>query len=322
MNISLRQLKLFEAVARLLSFTRAAAELHLTQPAVSIQIKQLEDSVGLPLFENIGKRIYLTDTGKELYAVCETMLGALDQFEMETANRRGLKTGKLRLAVTTTAKYFVPRLLGPFCERYPGIDVSLKVTNQKSLLERLAQNADDLYILGQPPAHLPIVAHPFMENSLVMLAHPGHSLVGEQNITAARFRDEWFLMREPGSGTRQSTERFFSERGVAIRERMTLGSNEAIKQGVMGKLGVAVLSRSTAMLESQVGHVAILDVEGFPILRHWQIVYSSEKRLSVVAQAFFDYLNGQAEGLATAMMLDEADGKPVVIPSATPSDTG
>jgi DNA-binding transcriptional LysR family regulator len=290
MNISLRQLKLFESVARLLSFTRAAAELHLTQPAVSIQIKQLEESVGLPLFENIGKRIYLTDAGKDLYAVCETILGTLDRFEMEAADRRGLKAGKLKLAVTTTAKYFVPRLLGPFCERYPGIEVSLKVTNQSSLLERLTNNEDDLYILGQPPASLPVVAKPFMENHLVMLAPPDHPLVGTKNIPPERFAEEWLLMREPGSGTRASTERFFAERGVAIRERLTLGSNEAIKQGVMGRLGLAVLSKNTVVLEHAVGHIAILDVKDFPIQRQWQIVYSAEKRLSVVAKAFYDYL--------------------------------
>ncbi|NJD05690.1 MAG: LysR family transcriptional regulator [Methylococcaceae bacterium] len=298
MNISLRQLKVFESVARLLSFTRAATELHLTQPAVSIQIRQLEENVGLPLFENIGKRIYLTDTGKDLYGVCETVLGALSRFEMDAADRRGLKTGKLRLAVTTTAKYFVPRLLGPFCERYPGIEVSLKVTNQSSLLERLAHNEDDLYILGQPPKHLAVKAQPFMENRLVMLAPPDHPLVGQRNIPLQRFAAEWLLMREAGSGTRQSTERFFAERGVAIRERMTLGSNEAIKQAVMGKLGLAVLSHNTVVLEIAVGQIAVLDVEGFPILRHWQLVYPAEKRLSVVAQAFFDFLNEPAEPVA------------------------
>ena len=294
MNISLRQLKLFESLARHLSFTRVAEEMHLTQPAVSIQIKQLEENVGLPLFEQIGKRIYLTDTGKALYALCETMFNAFAGFEMDVADRKGLKQGKLRLAVTTTAKYFVPRLLGPFCERYPGIEVSLKVTNQQSLLERLAKNEDDLYILGQPPEHLPVTAQPFMENPLVMLAHPDHPLVGEKNIPAQRFEHEWILMREPGSGTREATERFFSERGVTMRERMSLGSNEAIKQAVIGRLGVAVLSQNTVVLESEVGHIAVLDVEGFPIQRHWHIVYPADKRLSVVSQAFFDYLNKQS----------------------------
>ncbi|MBS1213955.1 MAG: LysR family transcriptional regulator [Proteobacteria bacterium] len=295
MNVSLRQLKLFEAVARNLSFTRAAEELHLTQPAVSIQVKQLEENVGLPLFEQLGKRIYLTDTGKALQALCENILGALASFEMEVADRKGLKQGKLRLGVTTTAKYFVPRLLGAFCERYPGIDVSMKVSNQQNLLERLARNEDDLYILGRPPEHLPVNAHPFLANPLVVIAPPDHPLASERNIAPARFAEEWFLMREPGSGTRQATERFFAERGIALRERMTLGSNEAIKQAVIGKLGVAVLSRSTVALESEVGRVAILAVEGFPIRRHWHIVYPADKKLSVVSQAFYDYLTGEAE---------------------------
>ncbi|WP_045225031.1 LysR family transcriptional regulator [Methyloterricola oryzae] len=295
MNVSLRQLKLFESVARNLSFTRAAEEMHLTQPAVSIQVKQLEDSVGLPLFEQIGKKIYLTETGQSLKSLCDTILGELARFEMEVADRKGLKQGQLRLGVTTTAKYFVPGVLGPFCDLYPGIEVSLKVSNQQALLERLARNEDDLYILGRPPKQMAVTALPFMANPLVMLAHPEHPLAGVKNIPPQRFAEEWFLMREPGSGTRTATERFFAERGISLRERLTLGSNEAIKQAVMAKLGVAVLSRSTIALESEVGRMVILDVEGFPIRRHWHIVYPADKRLSVVAQTFCDYLGSHTQ---------------------------
>jgi DNA-binding transcriptional LysR family regulator len=239
MHLSLRQLKLFESVARHLSFTRAAEEVHLSQPAVSIQIKQLEESVGLPLFEQIGKRIYLTEAGHELYKLCGEMLDALARFEMSVADRKGLKQGRLRLAVTTTAKYFVPRLLGPFCECYPGIEVSLTVSNRQRVLERLAANRDDLYIFGQPPEHLPVQARPFLENRLVLLASPEHPLARETRIPLQRIAEEPFLMREVGSGTRMATEQFFRERGVTVRIRMELGSNEAIKQAVMGKLGIA-----------------------------------------------------------------------------------
>jgi DNA-binding transcriptional LysR family regulator len=295
MRLSLRQLKLFESVARHSSFTRAAEEMHLTQPAVSIQIKQLEMAVGLPLFEQVGKRIFLTDVGVELHKVCTEMLEALARFEMNVADRRGLKQGKLRLAVTTTAKYFVPRLLGPFCERYPGIDVSLKVSNRERLLERLANNLDDVYILGQPPGHLPVQSRPFLENPLVPVAHPEHPLAGESRISLQRLAEEPFVMRESGSGTRMATEEFFQERGVAIRVRMELGSNEAIKQAVMGRLGVAVLSQNTVTLESAVGQIAILDADGFPIVRHWHLVWPADKKPSVVAQAFHDYLEEKAQ---------------------------
>ena len=293
MNVSLRQLRLFESVARHLSFTRAANEMHLTQPAVSIQIRQLEENVGMPLFEQIGKRIYLTEMGSVLQATCRTILGELDRFEMEVADRQGLKQGQLRLGVTTTAKYFVPAVLGVFCQQYPGVEILLKVSNQQALLERLARNEDDLYILGRPPQELSVTAIPFMDNPLVMLAHPAHPMAGEQCIPPERFAEEWFLMREPGSGTRDATEKFFDQYGFRLKERLTLGSNEAIKQAVMAQLGVAVLSRSTVGLETEVGRLVMLDVHGFPIPRQWYIVYPADKRLSVVADTFCQSLQDQ-----------------------------
>ena len=219
-HASLRQLKVFEAVARNLSFTRAAEELHLTQPTVSIQLKQLTDIVGLPLLEQIGKRIHLTDAGCELLVVCRNIFEGLSRFEMLVSDMKGVKAGKLRLAVITTAKYFIPRLLGPFCERYPGIDVSLKVTNRERILQRMADNEDDLYILGQPPEHADIRVEPILENPLVVLAPRNHLLAGVKNIPLTRLAQEPFLMREPGSGTRLATERFFAEHGLSLRVRM------------------------------------------------------------------------------------------------------
>jgi DNA-binding transcriptional LysR family regulator len=303
MHLSLRQLKLFEAVARHLSFTRAAEEMHLTQPAVSIQIKQLESNIGFPLFEQIGKRIFLTDVGQELYDLSGEMLELLARFEMSVADRKGLKQGRLRLAVTTTAKYFVPRLLGPFCQRHPGIDVSLKVSNRERMLERLAGNQDDLYIFGQPPKHLAVRSRPFLENRLVPLTSPDHPLAGKSRIPLQRLVEEPFLMRELGSGTRMATEQFFRDQGVSVQVRMELGSNEAIKQAVMGRLGLAVLSHNAVMLESAMGQLAILDVEGFPLPCHWYLVYPAEKKLSVVAQAFYDYLEQIAPVGAPRMAL-------------------
>ncbi|BAU49997.1 LysR family transcriptional regulator [Sulfurifustis variabilis] len=286
---TLRQLEVFEAIARLGSFTRAAEELYLTQPTVSMQIKKLSDAVGLPLFEHVGKKVYLTDAGRALHAFAREIFDHFARFEMTIADMKGLKKGTLKLAVVTTAKYFAPRLLGPFCQRYPGIDVSLKVSNRERVLERLAENQDDLYILGQPPEELDAVAEPFLENPLVVLAPANHPLVGRK-IPLARLAEEPFLMREPGSGTRKALERLFAAHGLALKVRMELGSNEAIKQAIVGGLGVSVLSRHTLALDAPMGQLAVLDVEGFPIPRHWYVAYPAGKQLSVVARTFLDYL--------------------------------
>jgi LysR family transcriptional regulator, low CO2-responsive transcriptional regulator len=288
-SATLHQLQVFQVAAAHLSFTRAAEALFLTQPTVSMQIKQLTKTVGMPLFEQIGKKLYLTEAGRELLATCEDIFGRLSQFEMAISNMQGLKKGQLKLAVVTTAKYFAPRLLGPFCKRYPDIDVALKVTNRSRVLERIAENADDFYIIGQPPENLEVELRPFLEDSLVVLAPPNHPLAQERNIPLHRLSEEPFIMREPGSGTRMVVQNFFNERRVSLRVKMELGSSEAIKQGVIGGLGISVLSHHTLALEGSIGQLKILDVEGFPIRRHWHIAYPIGKKLSVVARAFLDY---------------------------------
>jgi len=306
-NATLRQLKVFEAVARNLSFTRAAEELYLTQPTVSIQIKQLADIVGQPLLEQIGKRIFLTDTGRELLKVCRDIFEGLDRFEMLMSDMKGVKKGKLRLAVITTAKYFVPRLLGVFCQRYPGIDVTLKVTNRERVLQRMAENQDDLYVLGQPPEQMDVAFEPFLENPLIVLAPGNHPLAGQKNISPHRLTEEQFLMREPGSGIRLATEEFFAGHGLKLKVRMELGSNEAIKQAVAGGLGLAVLSVHTLALERNIDELAILDVTGFPIRRHWYLVYPKDKQLSVVALAFLEFMHTESKLLSEKYLLGIAD---------------
>ncbi|ARO86644.1 LysR family transcriptional regulator [Nitrosospira lacus] len=287
---TLRQLEVFETIARLGSFTRAAEELFLTQPTVSMQIKKLTDAVGLTLFEQVGKKMYLTDAGRELHQTCRDIFERLAQFEMVASDMKGLKAGKLRLAVVTTAKYFAPRLLGMFCQQYPGVEVSLKVSNRERVLERLADNQDDLYILGQPPEEVDAVAQAFLENPLVVLAPVNHPLANKKRIPLKRIAEEPFLSREPGSGTRIATERIFSEQGLKLKIRMELGSNEAIKQAIIGGLGISVLSRHTLALDAPMGQLAVLDVQGFPIDRQWYYAYPSGKQLSIVAQAFLSYL--------------------------------
>jgi DNA-binding transcriptional LysR family regulator len=297
-NATLHQLRVFEAVARHSSFTRAAEELFLTQPTVSMQVKQLAKAVGMPLFEQVGKRLYLTAAGKELYLTCQETFERLSQFETAIANLKGLKQGTLRLAVVTTAKYVVPRLLGPFCQRYPGVDVSLAVMNHERMIENMAENKDDLYILTQPPDDLDVAVHPFLENPLVVLAHRKHPLAKEKQIPLKRLAEEPFIMREPGSGTRKSVHQLFEANGLPLKVKLDLGSNEVIKQAIAGGLGISVLSIHTLALEGTDSLLTILDADCFPIQRMWYIVYPNGKQLSIIAQAFFDYL--MTEGKAVA----------------------
>ena len=294
---TLRQLKVFETIARQLSFTRAAEELHLTQPTVSVQLKQLTDIVGLPLLEQVGKRIHLTDAGRELLSVCHGIFEGLSRFEMLVSDMKGMKAGRLRLAAITTAEFFVPRLLGPFCDRYPGIELTLKVTNRRQVLQRIADNEDDLYILGQPPEHMDVQVEPILENPLVVLARRDHPLAEKRGIPLRRLAEEFFLVREAGSGTRLAAERFFADRGVNIKIRMELGSNEAIKQAVAGGLGIAVLSAHTLALEKISDELAVLDAEGFPIQRQWYVAYRTDKQPTVVALAFLDFLRTESHSL-------------------------
>lgn len=287
---TLRQLEVFEAIVRYGSYTRAAEELFLTQPTVSMQIKKLTDAIGLPLFEQIGKKIYLTDAGRELHKMNLDLFERLELFEMFTADMKGMKAGKLRLAVVTTAKYFAPRLLGMFCREYPGIEVSMKVSNREHILERLVNNQDDLYILGQPPKEIDVIAETFLQNPLVVLASVNHSLARKKGITLTRIAEEPFLFREPGSGTRIATEQFFASHSLKLKMRMELGSNEAIKQAIIGGLGISILSHHTMALDAPTGQLVVLDVEGLPINRHWYYAYPSGKQLSVVAQTFLEYL--------------------------------
>jgi LysR family transcriptional regulator, low CO2-responsive transcriptional regulator len=297
-HATLHQLKVFEATARHGSFTRAAEELYLTQPTVSIQVKQLTKAVGLPLFEQIGKRLYLTQAGQKLLETCQEIFEGLDQFEMSVADIKGMKQGQLRLAVITTAKYFTPRLLGPFCQRYPGVDISLKVTNHQHIQERMAENADDLYIISSPPEQPDLKIHPFLENPLVVIGPKDHPLVDKSNISIQALNGESFIMREPGSGTRHAVQKLFAKHKVDVRVRLELGSNEAIKQAIAGGLGISVLSLHTIISEGTTGEFAILDIEHFPIERHWYVAHLAGKQLSVVAETFLQYLLEESHDLA------------------------
>ena len=289
-QVTFHQLKVFEVTARRGSFTRAAEELFLTQPTVSIQMKQLSKAVGMPLFEQVGKKLYLTDAGEHLLHTCQDMFDRLEQFEMTVADMQGMKKGKLKLSVISTAKYIIPRLLGPFCQRYPGVDVSLTVTNHEKVVERLRQNLDDLYIPSQMPDLIDVNCQNFLDNPLVVLAARTHPLAKEKNIPIEKLNGQDFIMREVGSGTRQAVESLLNKHNISIKVRLELGSNEAIKQAVAGGLGISVLSRHCLALEGETGQVVVLNVEDFPIERNWNLVYPKGKQLSVIAETFQEYL--------------------------------
>ncbi|MFZ5484740.1 MAG: LysR family transcriptional regulator [Pseudomonadota bacterium] len=289
-NVTLHQLRLFRSLGTHLSFTRVAEELHLTQPAVSIQIKRLEESVGLPLVEHMGKRLFLTDAGKELFEACRDVLERMRVLgEDMTGLEEGVR-GPLNLAAITTAKYFMPHLLGAFLRDYPEVAPRLTITNQARVVERLESNLDDLVIMGTLPETLELEAEYFLDNPLVVVAPPNHPLVGEKQIPLARIAEERFLSREPGSGTRQARTRLFAQHGLIANTYMELGSSEAIKQAVMAGLGISVLSRHNLRLELESGLLAVLDVEHFPLVRQWYAVHLKGKKLSHTTRRFLDFL--------------------------------
>lgn len=300
MNITLRQLKVFERVARRLSFTRAAEELYMTQPAVSMQIKQFEETIGLPLFERLGKKIYLTQAGEEFYQLSRTISLKLEEAEQLVDELKGTEGGRLVVAVASTVHYFAIRLLADFCRDYPKVRVNFKVTNRKGLLQLLEDNEADIVLMGKPPEGQDLVAEPFMDNPLVIIAPPDHPLAGKSSIAIEELTGETFLMRELGSGTRNSVERFFVEKGIHVSASMEMNTNGAIKQGVEVGLGLGIVSLHTIEQELKDGRVVILDVESFPIMRQWYIVHRAGKRLSGVARVFEEFVRTEARLLRRA----------------------
>ena len=290
MNVTLRQLKVFAAVARHLSFTRAAEELYLTQPAVSMQVKQMEGAIGLPLFEQIGKRIHLTEAGEVMHHYSRVVADNLSEAEQAMEELKGVDGGRLQLSVATTVNYFATRLLSGFCAAHPGVRVSLDVINRESLLRQLDENQTDIVLMGKPPEGLGVVAEPFMDNPLVVIASPEHPLCGRAKIPLAQLNEQTFLMREAGSGTRMAIERFFGENDITPSGSIEMTSNEAIKQSVQAGLGLGIVSAHTVEMEIEVGRLVILKIESFPIMRRWYLVHRKEKRLSATAEAFKEFV--------------------------------
>ncbi len=294
MNFTVRQLRLFLALAEHKSITAAARACHVTQPTVSMQLKELADAVGLPLYEQIGKRLFLTEAGEALVDTARRMEDEWAAFEQRVDALKGLTRGRLRLAVVSTAKYFVPSLLGSFCDAHPEIDIALELLNRDAVVERLRHNRDDLYIMSIPPHDIELEKHAFLPNPLVVIASASHRWAGRRRLALADLQHERFIVRERGSGTRLACDAHFAAQGFTPRVRLELGSNEAIKEAVVAGMGLAVVSRHALATPVPDHRLVELPVAGFPVQSSWWTLYPRGKRLSPLATVFLEHIEHTA----------------------------
>lgn len=295
-TLNLHQLATFQAVARHRSYVRAAKELHFSQPAVSAQMRQLEESLGVKLFDQIGRSTHLTQAGEELYLYCEKIFSVIDEAVETMEALRSPDTGRLSVgADTTVGTYVIPGLLGKFRQSFPDVEITLDVLNRAALVDALVENRVDMAVMGTVPAEVPVIIEPFAPNELVLIASPSHRLAGRKQIPFAELAHEYFLLREAGSGTRAALEGLFQEAGLPLQVSMHMGNNSAIKQGVIAGLGIALISRVALSLELETNRLVILDVEGFPVMRQWRLVHLKGKSLSATARAFKLFLLQHAD---------------------------
>ena len=298
MNITFKQMRLFLALADTLSVTKASQKMGITQPTASMQLKEIAESIGFPLFEVINKKVHLTEMGEKLALTVRAMLNEWQSFEQSTEQLRGLYGGSIKVAVVSTAKYFIPKLLGSFYALYPHIDIALEVLNRDGVIKRLQDNKDDLYIMSRPPKEIDIQEEMFMSNPLVIIAHKSHPLSEKNNISIEALKDERLILREKGSGTRLFTEQHFKKKKFKPKILLELGSNEAIKKSVEGRLGLAVISRHAIEEYDLQKNLSILEVKDFPIASNWFIVNLKGKRFSPIALAFHNHLINEAKKLS------------------------
>lgn len=296
MNVTFRQLRLFLALAETGSVSGAARVMHVTQPTASMQLREVTQAVGLPLYELISRRVHLTEAGIELARTARAMVGEWESLTQKVDGLKGMTRGRLRLAVVSTAQYFIPRLLGRFCASHPDVDVALQVLNRDGVLARMRDNLDDLYIMSMPPTDIELEDRVFMSNPLVVIASTGHRLAQRKTLTLRDLRQDLFILRERGSGTRMAADAHFKSAKFAAKVRLELGSNEAIREAVAAGMGVSVVSRHALGERPSTQHgVTVLPVEGFPVPSQWHIVWHKGKRLSPVAQVFGKHLQAQPE---------------------------
>jgi DNA-binding transcriptional LysR family regulator len=301
-HATLRQLKVFEAVARLLSFSRAAEELHLTQPAVSTQVRKLEEHAGNALFEQFGKKIYLTPAGTELLQISRAIIQQFEAAENAMLQFNGVSGGKLNVGVISAGDYFFPRLLVEFASRHRGVTLNFTVHNREGLMTHIAENLTDLAIMVRPPTDLDTINQPFAPHPYVIVAAPNHPLVGVPRIPLTRLMREPFVVREKASDTWHSMEEGFGGDLSGINIAMEIRSTETIKQAVIAGMGVSFVSAHTISQETCAGSLRVLDVEGFPLMLNWYVVHRRNKRLPPVAQAFKDFLLADGPALISQIV--------------------
>jgi len=295
-TLNLHQLATFQAVAKHRSYVRAAEELHFSQPAVSAQIRHLEDSLGVKLFDQIGRKTHLTQAGEELYLYSQKIFSVIDETMDVMEALRSPYYGRLSVgADTTVGSYVIPGLLGKFRQIYPQVEILLQVLNRASLIEAIFNNRVELAVMGSVPDDAPVEIEPFAFNPLVLVAAPTHRLAGLKNVPIEELGREHFLLREQGSGTRAALEKALEDAGLPLQVSMQVGNNSAIKQGVAAGLGIALISRVAIDMELETNRLVILDVEGFPIIRQWRLVHVKDKYLSATARAFKSFLLQHAD---------------------------
>ena len=295
-TLNLHQLATFQAVAKHRSYVRAAEELHFSQPAVSAQIRHLEESLGVKLFDQIGRKTHLTQAGEELYLYSQKIFSVIDETMDVMEALRSPYYGRLSVgADTTVGSYVIPGLLGKFRQIYPQVEILLQVLNRASLLEAIFNNRVELAVMGSVPDDAPVEIEPFAFNPLVLVAAPTHRLAGLKNVPIEEVGREHFLLREQGSGTRAALEKALEDAGLPLQVSMQVGNNSAIKQGVVAGLGIALISRVAIDMELETNRLVILDVEGFPIIRQWRLVHVKDKYLSATARAFKSFLLQHAD---------------------------
>lgn len=286
MHLTFRQLRLFQALAEKGSVSEAAKALHVTQPTASMQLKEMSSTIGLPLYEVIGKKVFLTETGHSLAATAREISQHWESFEQLIDATKGVARGRLKIAVVSTAKYFMPRLIGTFCNRYPGVDVSLEILNRDGVVERLRSNKDDLYIMTMPPPDMQLIDEVFMPNPIVVIAAAKNPLVKQKKVSLEDLAQQRFILREKGSGTRMAGDSHFAKVKFQANVRLELGSNEAVKESVAGGLGIGIISHHALHGHQKEHGASVLNVAGFPLRSSWHLVHLAAKSLSPIAQAF------------------------------------
>ena len=295
MNITFKQLRLFLALAQTESVTKAARMMHVTQPTASMQLKDMTENIGSPLFEVISKKIHLTSLGKEFEKTARETIDRWETFEQHVTQMKGLTKGRLRVAVVSTAKYFIPKLLGSFCSKYPEVDISLEILNRDGVIKRVEDNSDDLYVMSKPPMHIDLEDQILMPNPLCMIAYKDHPLASKKNLRLQDLKHERFILREMGSGTRMSVDMHFKQKKFTPSLLLELGNNEAIKKAVASHLGVAVISIHALDQFDYDNEISVLKLQDFPINSQWHLVYLKGKQLSPIAKAFYDHVLNESK---------------------------